>query len=147
MKLTTFSDYSLRVLIYLAVRDDSLSTIGEIAEAYGISRNHLMKVVHNLGVLGYLETVRGKNGGVRLAMLPKDINIGALLRETEDTTSLVECFNHEESHCTIDSACALRGILQQALGGFFGVLDQYTLADVLRSRKRLEKLLNVEAPY
>lgn len=146
MKLTTFSDYSLRVLIYLAVRDDSLSTIGEIAEAYDISRNHLMKVVHNLGVLGYLETVRGKNGGVRLAMAPKDINIGALLRETEDTTSLVECFNREESHCTIDSACALRGILQQALGGFFGVLDQYTLADVLRNRKRLGKLLNLSVP-
>ena len=146
MKLTSFSDYSLRVLIYLAVKDDSLSTIGEIAEAYGISRNHLMKVVHNLGVLGYLETVRGKNGGVRLAMAPKDINIGGLLRETEDTTSLVECFNREESRCTIESACALRGIMQQALGGFFGVLDQHTLADVLRSRKRLEKLLNLAAP-
>ena len=146
MKLTTFSDYSLRVLIYLAVRDESLSTIGDIAAAYDISRNHLMKVVHNLGVLGYLETVRGKHGGVRLAMAPEDINIGALLRETEDTSSLVECFNRQESHCAIESACALRGIMQQALGGFFDVLDQYTLGDVLRNRKRLEKLLQLTAP-
>jgi Rrf2 family nitric oxide-sensitive transcriptional repressor len=145
MKLTTFSDYSLRVLIYLAVRDDTLVTIGEIAEAYDISRNHLMKVVHHLGVLGYLETVRGKHGGVRLALAPKDINIGVLLRETEDTTALVECFDPEGSHCAIDPACALRGILQQALGGFFSVLDSYTLADVLHNRKRLSRLLNVTA--
>ncbi|MFN2337809.1 MAG: Rrf2 family transcriptional regulator [Gammaproteobacteria bacterium] len=143
MKLTSFSDYSLRVLIYLAVRDDSLATIGEIAESYDISRNHLMKVVHHLGVLGYLETVRGKHGGVRLAMEPKDINIGSLLRETEHTTSLVECFDPEVSHCTIESACALRGMMHQALAGFFGVLDGYTLADVLRNRGgRLKKLLS-----
>lgn len=143
MKLTSFSDYSLRVLIYLAVRDDSLATIGEIAESYDISRNHLMKVVHHLGVLGYLETVRGKHGGVRLAMEPKDINIGSLLRETEHTTSLVECFDPEGSHCTIESACALRGIMHQALAGFFAVLDGYTLEDVLRNRGgRLKKILS-----
>ena len=146
MKLTTFSDYSLRVLIYLAVRDDVLSTIGEIADAYDISRNHLMKVVHNLGVLGYLETVRGKHGGVRLAMAPKDINIGALLRETEDTRSLVECFDQEHSRCTIDPVCALRGILEQALTGFFAVLDSYTLEDVVRNRKRLRTLLTSGSP-
>jgi Rrf2 family nitric oxide-sensitive transcriptional repressor len=141
MKLTTFSDYTLRVLIYLAVRDDSLVTIGEIAEAYGISRNHLMKVVHHLGVHGYLETVRGKGGGVRLAMAPRDINIGALLRETEHNTALVECFNPKGSACTIEQACALRGIFHQALTSFFSVLDGYTLADVLRNRSRLAKLL------
>jgi Rrf2 family transcriptional regulator, nitric oxide-sensitive transcriptional repressor len=141
MKLTTYSDYSLRVLIYLAVRDDSLATIGKIAESYDISRNHLMKVVHHLGVLGYLETVRGKNGGVRLAMAPEDINIGALLRETEDTGSLVECFNPDGS-CAIENACALRGMLHQALAGFFAVLDEFTLADMLRNRGRLKNLLS-----
>ena len=142
MKLTSFSDYTLRVLIFLAVRDDSLVTIGEIADAYGISRNHLMKVVHHLGVRGYLETVRGKGGGVRLAMAPADINIGTLLRETEHNTALVECFDSEGSSCTIEQACALRGIFQQALTGFFAVLDSYTLADVLRNRSRLVKLLS-----
>jgi Rrf2 family nitric oxide-sensitive transcriptional repressor len=142
MKLTSFSDYSLRVLIYLAVRDDSLATIGEIAEAYDISHNHLMKVVHHLGTLGYLETVRGKGGGVRLAMAPEDINIGTLMRETENTTALVECFDPDGSDCAIEPACALRGIMHQALAGFFAVLDGYTLADALRNRGRLKKLLS-----
>ena len=144
MKLTTFSDYSLRVLIYLALRTDRLSTIAEIADAYGISRNHLMKVVHYLGTSGYLETVRGKGGGVRLAMPPKQINIGALVRDTESNTVLVECFDKAHSDCAIQPACTLRGMLRQALEGFFQVLDRYTLADLLRNRSRLAGLLDLK---
>ncbi|MCO6412484.1 MAG: Rrf2 family transcriptional regulator [Thiogranum sp.] len=143
MKLTTFSDYTLRVLIYLALRQDRLSTIGEIAEAYGISRNHLMKVVHYLGTEGYLDTVRGKGGGVRLAMAPEHINIGGLVRQTESSTVLVECFDPAHSNCAIEPACALHGMLRQALESFFAVLDRYTLADILRNRARLAKLLDL----
>jgi Rrf2 family nitric oxide-sensitive transcriptional repressor len=143
MKLTTFSDYTLRVLIYLALRDDRLSTIGEIADAYGISRNHLMKVVHYLATGGYLQTVRGKGGGVRLALPPQEISIGALVRETESNTVLVECFDPDHSECTIEPACALRGMLRQALEAFFSVLDGYTLADILRNRSRLASLLEL----
>lgn len=145
MKLTTFSDYTLRVLIYLSLRDDELTTIGEIADAYGISKNHLMKVVHYLGTQEYLETVRGKGGGVRLAVDPADINIGTLLRKTEVNTALVECFDPEDSRCSIGPACALRGVLNQALQAFFSVLDRYTLADVVRNRARLSKLLNIDS--
>lgn len=143
MKLTTFSDYNLRVLIYLALRKDGLSTIGEIAAAYGISRNHLMKVVHYLGTEGYLETVRGKGGGVRLAMAPEHINIGGLVRQTESSTVLVECFDPDHSSCAIEPACALHGMLRQALESFFEVLDRYTLADILRNRARLARLLEL----
>ena len=142
MQLTRYSDYSLRVLMYLAVRPDSLATIEEISEAYEISRAHLMKVVHELGRAGLLETVRGRGGGIQLARAPEAISIGAVVRQTEDKLTLVECFEPATSQCRIESACGLRGVLEEALDAFLGTLDRYTLADlVVRRRKPLALLL------
>ena len=129
MRLSAFSDYSLRVLAYLGVNVGRLVTIAEIAQSYDISENHLMKVVHHLGRAGYLETVRGKGGGIRLARAPADIVIGEVVRQTESDLSLVECFG--EGCCRIASACRLKSILQESLDAMFLVLDGYTLADVL----------------
>ncbi len=144
MRLTTFSDYSLRVLVYLGVREGALATVGDIAAAYGISANHLMKVVHLLGRHGYVETLRGKGGGLRLAREPGRINLGELVRRTEEKR-LVECFDGR-STCRIESACALRGILGEALESFFAVLDRHTLVDLLRPQRRLAKVLAFVAP-
>lgn len=140
MRLTVFSDYSLRVLIYLGLQQDGLATVGEIAEAYGISRNHLMKVVQHLAAHHYVETVRGKGGGLRLAREPRAILLGELLRTTEEDL-LVECFSPETDQCRITPACTLPRILREASGSFFGILDKYTLADLLRPEKRLGALL------
>jgi Rrf2 family nitric oxide-sensitive transcriptional repressor len=144
MQLTRYSDYSLRVLIYLAVRPDQLTTIEEIAQAYGISKAHLMKVVHQMGRAGFLETVRGRGGGFRLAREPDDITVGEVIRYTEDKMDLVECFDPETSHCRIEPVCGLRGVLEEALDAFLKTLDRYTLADlVARRRKPLDRLLSV----
>ena len=144
MQLTRYSDYSLRVLIYLAVRPDQLATIEEIAQAYGISKAHLMKVVHQMGRAGFLETVRGRGGGFRLGRAPEDIRVGDVIRYTEDKMDLVECFDPETSHCRIEPVCGLRGVLEEALDAFLKTLDRYTLADlVARRRKPLDRLLSV----
>jgi len=141
MRLTTFSDYTLRVLMYLGVHDDEIATIGEIAQAYGISANHLMKVVHYLAQGGYIETARGKGGGMRLGLAPDKINIGELVRGTEDNRKLVECFDRNTSNCRIEAACVLRGVLGKALDAFFRSLDNYTLADLIAPKSRLAKSL------
>src|SRR5512147_889263 len=131
MRLTTFSDYSLRVLMYLAADRERLATIDEIAAAYKISRNHLMKVVHLLARSGYLETVRGKGGGMRLARAPERINVGEVLRATEDGFALVDCFEDGHVDCRIARACVLKNAIAQALEAFLRVLDGYTLADLV----------------
>lgn len=142
MQLTTYSDYSLRVLIYLAVHRTKLATIEEIADAYAISRAHLMKVVHQLGLAGYLETVRGRGGGLRLAREPDQISVGDVVRQTEGRMVLVECFDPKESQCPIEPACGLRVVLREALDSFFRTLDRYTLADLVAPRRtRLARLL------
>jgi Rrf2 family nitric oxide-sensitive transcriptional repressor len=142
MKLTRYSDYSLRVLMYLAVRPEYLATIDEISKAYGISRAHLVKVVHQLGRAGFVETVRGRGGGIQLARAPEEISIGRVVRHTEENLAIVECFEPTTSHCRIESACGLRGVLEEALDAFLETLDRYTLADlVARRRKPLALLL------
>ncbi|BAU47936.1 Rrf2 family transcriptional regulator [Sulfurifustis variabilis] len=145
MRLTTFTDYTLRVLMYLGLQEGRLSTIAEIARAYRVSENHLMKVVHYGATRGLLETVRGKGGGVRLGRTPEEIRIGELVRETEADTALVECFGAGNSDCRIAPACALRGVLGEAQEAFFRSLDRYTLADLLRPRARLAPLLKAPA--
>ena len=141
MRLTTFSDYTLRVLIYLGVHDQQRATVEQIADAYGISKNHLMKVVHYLAQEHFIETTRGKGGGMRLGRAPEDINIGAVVRATEDNHKLVECFDRESSDCRIEAACVLRGLLGQALEAFLRALDRYTLADLLASKSKLARIL------
>ena len=137
MHLTRYSDYSLRVLIFLGVKGRELATIPEIAAAYGISRGHLMKVVQTLGQLGYIETLRGRGGGLRLGMAPNKIGVGKVLRQTEESFELVDCLSGDrtsERKCAITSACKLRGMLAEALQAFLQVLDQYTLADIIEGR-------------
>lgn len=143
MQLTQFSDYSLRVLIYLGLRGDRLATIEEIAGAYGISESHLTKVAHKLGQLGVIETVRGRRGGMRLASRPEAINIGATVRLTETNRTIVECFDGAHNTCPIAPVCGLAGVLSDALDAFLAVLDRYTLADVLNNRRDLGGLLRI----
>lgn len=144
MQLTRYTDFSLRVLIYLAVRPDRRTTIEEISGAYGISKAHLMKVVHQLGRAGFVETTRGRGGGFRLARAPETICVGDVIRHTEDKLDLVECFDPDTSECRIEPACGLRGVLQEALEAFLRTVDNYTLADlVARRRKPLDRLLEV----
>ncbi len=139
MRLTSFTDYTLRVLIYLGThqQEERLATISDIAHAYGISENHLMKVVHHLSRQGHVETVRGKGGGMRLARAPDKINIGDVVRGAEEDLALVQCFQQGDPPCPIESACALIGLLERALGAFFEVLDRCTLADLLKPRSQL----------
>lgn len=147
MRLTLYTDYSLRVLIFLgSKREGELSNIKEIAEAYKISKNHLMKVTHELGKLGYIETLRGRNGGIRLAMEPEAINIGAVIRKTEDDFHIVECFSEERNRCVITPICGLRHVFWEALQAYLAVLDRYTLNDFLEDKDMLRIFLSSDAP-
>lgn len=144
MRITGYTDYSLRVLIYLAVQGDRLATIQEVADRYQISKNHLMKVVHQLTRKGYLESIRGKKGGIRLRLNPADVNLGVLVREMEPDLNLVECFGPENT-CAISPVCSLKGVLGEALSAFLETLDRYTLADIVREgdAPHLIRLLNI----
>jgi Rrf2 family nitric oxide-sensitive transcriptional repressor len=146
MRLTQFTDYSLRVLIYLGLNSDGgLCTIRDIADHYRISENHLMKVVHGLSCLGYVDAVRGRGGGLRLARDPRAIAIGQVIRETEDDLAVVECFDPARNECCITDACALRHALAEARQAFFAVLDGYALSDLLRPKAKLARLLQMSA--
>lgn len=140
MQLTQYTDYALRTLLYLAVTEENV-TITEIAERYSISRNHLVKVVHNLGKLGYITTIRGRQGGLRLARAPEQINLGDVVRRTEPNFHLVECFNRTSDRCILTPSCQLKGVLGKAMGAFLAVLDGYTLADLVENRRELERIL------
>ena len=146
MRLTVYTDYALRVLMYVAVRPDPLPTIGQIADAYQISRNHLMKVVYELGQAGYLETVRGKNGGLRLARSPQEIGIGRLVRETEPDMALMPCFDPINAQCAITPACRLRGALCRALDAFYAALDEVSLEHLVAGNADLAGLLADDRP-
>jgi Rrf2 family nitric oxide-sensitive transcriptional repressor len=136
MRLTRYTDYALRVLIYLAARPEELSAINDISRAYGISQNHLMKVVSDLAASGYVTSLRGRKGGIRLAMPAKDIKVGDVVRHTEEGFDLVDC-----GSCVIAPACGLTGALHDAVKAFLNVLDGYTLADLVIRRGKLRSLL------
>ncbi len=144
MRLTVYTDFSLRVLIFLALKGDGLATIAEVAEAYAISKNHLMKVAHQLGLAGYVATVRGKGGGLRLARKPEEIVLGDVVRSTEPDMALVPCFEPAGAACKIYCGCVLRGALVEARDAFLATLDRYTLADLARQRAPLRRLLSVD---
>ncbi|CAG0984848.1 HTH-type transcriptional repressor NsrR [Burkholderiales bacterium] len=141
MRLTSFSDYTLRVLMYLALDRDRLATIPEIAAAYGVSRNHLMKVVHQLALAGVVETVRGKGGGIRLAMAPEAIRIGAIVRAAEGDGPIVECLSHDANACPITPVCRLARVLVGGFDALYDHLDRHTLADLMVNRRALARVL------
>jgi len=144
MKLTRFTDYSLRVLIYLGLRDNGRVTIREISDAYGISRNHLMKVVSLLTRMGYLDARRGPGGGIALAKSPDDIVISNVIRDMEDDLNLVECFCID-GQCVIKPMCELKLVLKQALEAYLETLDRYTLRDLIKPRGALSRALHMTA--
>ena len=134
MRLTTFSDYALRVLMYAAAEEGRLITIEETAKTYDISRAHLMKVVNILTRTGFLKGVRGRSGGFTLAKSPESINLGAVVRATEPDFALVECFA-VGNQCHITSRCQLPNVLNEALRAFVDTLDRYTLADITLAQR------------
>lgn len=142
--MTLHTDYALRMLIYLATRRAGACTVNDVAGAYGLSRNHLLKVAQTLRDLGLVETTRGRAGGIRLARAPREIGIGALVRATEEEFSLAECMQAGGRACAISPACRLKGMLHEALGAFLSVLDKYTLADIVRDRASLGPLLGID---
>ena len=134
MQLTLYTDYSLRVLVYLSLNQERSATISEIADFYQISRNHLVKVVHNLSLKSYIISTRGKGGGLRLARKPQLINIGAVVRDTEPNFNIVECFSDESKNdCSVEPICKLKNILGQASINFLNTLDGYSISDILKS--------------
>ncbi len=142
MRLTMYTDFSLRVLIYLGTKGlGEKSTVQEISDTYGISKNHLTKVAHELGKMGLIETIRGRGGGIRLNVAPEMINVGELVRKTEDDFHLVECFNVESNGCILSPVCQLKGALREALAAYLAVLDKYTIADFISNQDELAAIL------
>lgn len=144
MRLTSFTDYSLRVLMYLAADPDRRATIGEIAQAFGISENHLVKVVHFLGQAGLLTNVRGRGGGIELAKSPESINVGEVVRAAEGGDVPAECFDRHNNACVLVRACQLRGALAEAIEAFYGALDRYSLASITQNDAALRRMLKIK---
>lgn len=140
MRLTLHTDFTLRVLIQVGLNDGELTTIDQVAKSFDISKNHLMKVVNDLSQKGYLDTVRGRNGGIRLKRKPRDINIGQVVRDTEDRLDVIGCLG-DTGFCRIERVCVLRGVLSDATDAFLAVLDACTLADLIKPHKALASLL------
>ncbi|AHI26258.1 Rrf2 family transcriptional regulator [Komagataeibacter swingsii] len=140
MRLTLHTDYALRTLIYLGIHTDRLTSIREVAQAYGISENHLVKIIHKLGQAGFVETIRGRNGGLKLGRPAASIVLGDVVRHTEEDMALVACMHPMDeggrTGCILADACRLRGVLGEALGSFIAVMDSYTLADVITDKER-----------
>lgn len=140
MQLTLHTDYALRVLIYLSIHPDKIVTIDEITEFYEISRNHLVKVVHNLSNKGFINTSRGKHGGMQLSRPPHEISIGKVVRKIEANFDIVECFSQDSKKCRVLPVCNLKSVLQQANEKFLTFLDEYTLADAINSDANFQRL-------
>lgn len=134
MRLTSYTDYALRTLMYLGMNRDNLVTIQDIADLHGISKNHLMKVVHQLGLSGMVETVRGRNGGLKLGHEPADINIGEVVRNTETDFFMAECFDPASNACVYAPSCILKGVLNDAIEAYLAVLNNVTLADLIAQK-------------
>lgn len=148
MHLTLHTDYALRMLMFLALEPGSPRTIEDIATRYGISRNHLMKVAQTLVQAGFVESLRGRGGGLRLAREPATLKLGDIVRATEDGFALVECFDGTRNTCLVTAACGLRNPLQEALNAFIAVLDRYTIADLVShpaTARRMHRLLSSAA--
>jgi len=144
MHLTRYTDYAIRTLIFLGINEGRTCTIPEIADRYQISKNHLMKIVHQLGKEGIIDTVRGRGGGLRLKRAPKDLTVGEIVRLTEEDLNIVECFDPSRNQCQITSACVLSSAVDRALSAFMAVLDEVSLADVIKPEKELAKLLGLD---
>ena len=140
MRLTLHTDFALRVLIYVGLNDSKLTTINDIAQSFGISKAHLMKVVNDLSQKGYLDTVRGRNGGIRLMRKPRDINSGQVVRDSENQLAVIGCLERN-GYCPIERVCVLRGALRDATEAFLAILDDHTLADLIKPQRVLSSLL------
>lgn len=143
MQLNLFTDYALRVLVHTAARPDRRGTSAQVADAFGISRHHVVKVVNELQHLGYLETTRGRTGGFTLARAPEDIRLGDVVRQTEGSLRLVECFDPATSTCPLTPACGLKSALGEATDAFFAVLDRYSLADLISRPQWAARLITL----
>lgn len=143
-----YSDYALRLMMYVGLNNDKLTTISEVADAYGISRAHLMKITHELGQKSLIETVRGRQGGMRLARAPHSISVGDIVRACEPDFAVVPCMDETTPDivCVVEPACVLKGALVSATAAFLHVLDGYTLADLIRPSLPLRALLQIDAP-
>ena len=145
MRLNVQSDYALRLLMHLAVRDGELLTIAEVAERFQVSKNHLMKIASLLAREGYIEAARGRSGGLRLAKPAKQVRVGEVVRSTEADFAIVECFQDGKSQCLITPCCKLQRVLGEAVEAFLAVLDRYTLDDLVRRNPDLRLLLGKDA--
>ena len=143
MRITAYSNYALRTLMYAALKGDELSRVKDIAAAYNISKAHLVKCVHQLGQWGYLDNYRGRNGGFKLAKLPSEISVGEVLRKTEDGFDLVECFVPDTSTCPLTGLCTLSLTFHKALDAFLEVVDGVTIEDLIVGRKDMMKALDL----
>jgi Rrf2 family nitric oxide-sensitive transcriptional repressor len=141
MQLNAFTDYALRVLIYAAARPESRCLTADVATAFGISRHHMVKVVNELQHLGYLDTTRGRDGGFALATPPHRIGVGEVVRRTEGTMTLVECFDRDTNTCPLTRACGLKGVVSEAFDAFLAVLDRYTLADLIAEPRWVTRVM------
>lgn len=146
MRLTRFTDNALRALLYLALDPDDVPTVGAVARKMGMSEDHLLKVVQRLSQLGYVKTIRGRNGGMRLAQPAETIVVGEVIRKTEDNMALVPCFDPTESICPVAPACGLAPALDEALKAFLTTLDRYTVADLIAKQRELRQLVGMPEP-
>ena len=140
MRMTLHTDYALRMLIYLAIREPQPCTVNDVAESHGISRNHLLKVALNLKNMGIISTARGRSGGIRLAVAPENISVGTVVRELGDGFPVVECMR-ADGGCALSPVCRLRDVVREAIGAYLSVFDKYTLADLVANRKELANVL------
>jgi len=143
MRLTLYTDYALRVLMHAALRQPAVSTIDEVAGAFRISRNHLVKVVQALGQKGFLSTRRGVGGGFTLGMPPATIRLGDVVRLTESDERVIDCVDRHDSPCRIFPVCRLKGVFDEASAAFFDVLDRYSVEDLLKRHSEMRKLLRI----